>query len=578
MPIVAAITGASAGIGRATALRLARDGASVAICARRADRLERVADEIAAAGGQALPIVADVTARTTCRRFVDAAVERFGRLDVMMCNAGYGIYGADRRRHARRRCTRSWTSTTRHVPRRPRRAAGFPTPGRGHIIIVSSIVGKRGVPYMGAVLGDEVRAGRPRRVPARRARRHGIHCQRRLSGLHRNRVLRRDDRELRLRHACARAAADAPSASRTRSRAPSSARCPRSTRIASRAGWPCSTPSRPGSAIASSSAGAASRSAPRNRSWTHRGDRRSPRAVRDAGGRALSSAAGCATVCSDTSRRTSTSRCSASMPRALRGLLESLGRVETVGESFQVYKVGDIDVSLPRRESKAGRGHRGFVVAGDPAMTHRGRRATARLHDQRDLVGSADRRVPRSVRRPRRPRTPAAAGRRSGDLRRRQPARAARRAVRGAVRVRRSSRGRARSAATIPLDDLPAERIWGEFEKLLFAPRPSIGPRARPGSRRRRTPVSGAARARRLRRRSRSGIRKATSGCTRCRWSTRRGRGSTICRARSSSRSCSARSATTSASRRQRRSSTDASARSITRSRAWRRRRRSSIA
>jgi hypothetical protein len=42
--------------------------------------------------------------------------------------------------------------------------------------------------------------------------------------------------------------------------------------------------------------------------------------------------------------------------------------VETVGESFQVYKSGDIDVSLPRRESKSGRGHRGFDIAGDPSM------------------------------------------------------------------------------------------------------------------------------------------------------------------------------------------------------------------
>src|SRR5438552_3540485 len=53
----------------------------------------------------------------------------------------------------------------------------------------------------------------------------------------------------------------------------------------------------------------------------------------------------------------------------LRSLLESFGRVETVGESFQVYKVAGIDVSLPRRESKAGRGHRGFDVAGDPTMS-----------------------------------------------------------------------------------------------------------------------------------------------------------------------------------------------------------------
>src|SRR6185295_15428423 len=53
----------------------------------------------------------------------------------------------------------------------------------------------------------------------------------------------------------------------------------------------------------------------------------------------------------------------------LRRVLESLGRVEAVGESFQVYKVGDIDVSLPRRESKSGRGHRGFDVTGDPTMS-----------------------------------------------------------------------------------------------------------------------------------------------------------------------------------------------------------------
>src|SRR5262245_26731191 len=45
----------------------------------------------------------------------------------------------------------------------------------------------------------------------------------------------------------------------------------------------------------------------------------------------------------------------------LRALLESFGRVEAVGESFQVYKLGDVDVSLPRRDSKAGRGHKGFV-------------------------------------------------------------------------------------------------------------------------------------------------------------------------------------------------------------------------
>ena len=53
----------------------------------------------------------------------------------------------------------------------------------------------------------------------------------------------------------------------------------------------------------------------------------------------------------------------------LRPLVEPFGRVEPVGESFQVYKIGDIDVSLPRRESKAGRGHRAFDVTGDPHLS-----------------------------------------------------------------------------------------------------------------------------------------------------------------------------------------------------------------
>src|SRR3954454_20676535 len=53
----------------------------------------------------------------------------------------------------------------------------------------------------------------------------------------------------------------------------------------------------------------------------------------------------------------------------LRAILETFGTVNTVGESFTVYKIGDIDVSLPRRESKTGRGHKGFTVTGDPSMT-----------------------------------------------------------------------------------------------------------------------------------------------------------------------------------------------------------------
>src|SRR5688572_31175136 len=53
----------------------------------------------------------------------------------------------------------------------------------------------------------------------------------------------------------------------------------------------------------------------------------------------------------------------------LRALLEGFGHVNTVGESFTVYKVRDLDVSIPRRESKVGRGHRGFEVTGDPHLS-----------------------------------------------------------------------------------------------------------------------------------------------------------------------------------------------------------------
>lgn len=147
---IVAITGASAGIGRATALRLARDGAAVAICARRMEKLEAVAGEIRAAGGRALAVAADVAKPADVERFVAATVEQFGPLDVMICNAGFGIAGAidDITPDQMRDLIDVNYMGTFYAARTA--LPLFRARGSGHLVIVSSIVGKRGVPYMGA--------------------------------------------------------------------------------------------------------------------------------------------------------------------------------------------------------------------------------------------------------------------------------------------------------------------------------------------------------------------------------------------------------------------------------------------
>ena len=159
----------------------------------------------------------------------------------------------------------------------------------------------------------------------------------------------------------------------------------------------------------------------------------------------------------------------------LKEILQAFGSVNIVGESFTVYKVAGLDVSLPRRESKTGRGHRGFTVTGDPALPLReaARRRdftinaiawdplTGEYEDPFDGRGDIERRLLRAV-------DPETFG--DDSLR---VLRAIQFAARFEFAVDAETKVLCRS---IPVDDLPAERIWGEMEKLLLRPQtPSLG-------------------------------------------------------------------------------------------------------
>lgn len=85
------VTGASSGIGRAMAEVYAAHGAHVVMCARSGEKLKEIADGIAKHGGDAVWCVADVTVEDECRRMVEEAVGRYGRIDVLICNAGLSM-------------------------------------------------------------------------------------------------------------------------------------------------------------------------------------------------------------------------------------------------------------------------------------------------------------------------------------------------------------------------------------------------------------------------------------------------------------------------------------------------------
>jgi NAD(P)-dependent dehydrogenase (short-subunit alcohol dehydrogenase family) len=142
---VIVITGASSGIGRASAEHLAAEGAAVVLCARRTGELDVVVAGITARGGRAIGLTADVTSEADMQRLVASAVEAFGRLDVVICNAGIGYHQrfSDTPTDVMRRLMDVNVMGTLYAARAAMDV--FTRQGGGHVIAVSSIVGRRGV-------------------------------------------------------------------------------------------------------------------------------------------------------------------------------------------------------------------------------------------------------------------------------------------------------------------------------------------------------------------------------------------------------------------------------------------------
>lgn len=146
---VAAITGASSGIGLACATHLANAGVAVVLGARRAALLEATAAQIAAAGGRAAITPMDVAREADVQALVATALREFGRLDIMICNAGFGYYGTieDTPPEVMARMMDVNYMGTYFGARAA--LPIFRAQNAGHLIFVSSIVGRRGIAFMG---------------------------------------------------------------------------------------------------------------------------------------------------------------------------------------------------------------------------------------------------------------------------------------------------------------------------------------------------------------------------------------------------------------------------------------------
>ncbi|MEM9082675.1 MAG: SDR family NAD(P)-dependent oxidoreductase [Planctomycetota bacterium] len=144
-----AITGASSGIGRASAIACARAGMPIALGARRVDRLEEVKGEIESAGGRAVVVECDVTNRADNEALVRACVDEFGSVYAVLANAGFGF---EARSHEVPEDRLRDIFETNFFGCMHTVQAALPSMierGEGHVLIVSSCIGKLPVPYFG---------------------------------------------------------------------------------------------------------------------------------------------------------------------------------------------------------------------------------------------------------------------------------------------------------------------------------------------------------------------------------------------------------------------------------------------
>lgn len=147
---VVVITGASSGIGRATAVAFAKEGARIVISARRKDRLDRVAEDCMDLNAECLPVPCDVSDEKQVRDLAELAVRRFGRIDVWINNAAVTAYGQSHElpEDVARMVIETNLLGTIYGSRSA--LAQFKSQGQGILINVSSLAGKIGHPYMSA--------------------------------------------------------------------------------------------------------------------------------------------------------------------------------------------------------------------------------------------------------------------------------------------------------------------------------------------------------------------------------------------------------------------------------------------